>query len=107
MVISGLDRRVDNYYNVLLKDMDRDNHAQAGIQVAAIFITCAISFVGGITVGFLIKVSRCGKIREYFDDNEFFYGILNGEFAKNNDERDSLTDIEGNNNQPSFINEAA
>ena len=107
MVISGLDRRVDNYYNVLLKDMDRDNHAQAGIQVAAIFITCAISFVGGITVGFLIKVSRCGKIREYFDDNEFFYGILNGEFANNNDERDSLTDIEGNNNQPSFINEAA
>ena len=107
MVISGLDRRVDNYYNVLLKDMDRDNHAQAGIQVAAIFITCAISFVGGITVGFLIKVSRCGKIREYFDDNEFFYGILNGEFANNNDDRDSLTDIEGNNNQPSFINEAA
>ena len=63
--------------------------------------------MGGITVGFLIKVSRCGKIREYFDDNEFFYGILNGEFANNNDERDSLTDIEGNNNQPSFINEAA
>ena len=104
MFISDLDHRVDNYYNILLKDMERTNRAQAGIQIAAIFITCAISFVGGITVGFLIKVSRCGKIKEYFDDNEFFYGKLDGEF-NNNNFNDSMTDIEDN-NQPSFMNDA-
>ena len=103
MFISDLDHRVDNYYNILLKDMERTNRAQAGIQIAAIFITCAISFVGGITVGFLIKVSRCGKIKEYFDDNEFFYGKLDGEF--NNNFNDNMTDIEDN-NQPSFMNDA-
>ena len=104
MFISDLDHRVDNYYNILLKDMERKNRAQAGIQIAAIFITCAISFVGGITVGFLIKVSRCGKIKEYFDDNEFFYGKLDGEF-NNNNFNDNMTDIEDN-NQPSFMNDA-
>ena len=104
MFISDLDHRVDNYYNILLKDMERTNRAQAGIQIAAIFITCAISFVGGITVGFLIKVSRCGKINEYFDDNEFFYGKLEGEF-NNNNFNDNMTDIEDN-NQPSFMNDA-
>ncbi len=104
MFISDLDHRVDNYYNILLKDMERTNRAQAGIQIAAIFITCAISFVGGITVGFLIKVSRCGKIKEYFDDNEFFYGKLDGEF-NNNNFNDNMTDIEDN-NQPSFMNDA-
>ena len=104
MFISDLDHRVDNYYNILLKDMERTNRAQAGIQIAAIFITCAISFVGGITVGFLIKVSRCGKIKEYFDDNEFFYGKLDGEF-NNNNFNDTMTDIEDN-NQPSFMNDA-
>ena len=104
MFISDLDHRVDNYYNILLKDMERTNRAQAGIQIAAIFITCAISFVGGITVGFLIKVSRCGKIKEYFDDNEFFYGKLEGEF-NNNNFNDNMTDIEDN-NQPSFMNDA-
>ena len=104
MFIADLDHRVDNYYNILLKDMERTNRAQAGIQIAAIFITCAISFVGGITVGFLIKVSRCGKIKEYFDDNEFFYGRLDGEF-NNNNFNDNMTDIEDN-NQPSFMNDA-
>ena len=104
MFISDLNHRVDNYYNILLKDMERTNRAQAGIQIAAIFITCAISFVGGITVGFLIKVSRCGKIKEYFDDNEFFYGKLDGEF-NNNNFNDNMTDIEDN-NQPSFMNDA-
>ena len=104
MFLSDLDHRVDNYYNILLKDMERTNRAQAGIQIAAIFITCAISFVGGITVGFLIKVSRCGKIKEYFDDNEFFYGKLDGEF-NNNNFNDNMTDIEDN-NQPSFMNDA-
>ena len=101
MFIGGLNHRVDNYNNILLKDMDRSNHVQAGIQIAAIFITCAISFVGGITIGFLIKVSRCGKIKEYFDDNEFFYRKINGELNYN--DNDTLTNIEEN-NQPSFIN---
>ena len=104
MFIAGLDQRVDKYYNILLKDMERNNRAQSGIQIAAIFITCAISFVGGITVGFLIKVSRCGKIKEYFDDSEFFYERLDGEF-NNNDFNDNMTNIEDN-NQPSFMNDA-
>ena len=104
MFIGDLGRRIKNidYHVVLLNDMDRDNHAQAGIQIAAIFITCALSFVGGITVGFLIKVSRCGKIKEYFDDSEFFYSKLDGEF-NNNNFNDNMTDIEDN-NQPSFMN---
>ena len=105
MIIADLNHRYDNYNNILLKDMERSNRAQAGIQIAAIFITCAISFVGGITVGFLIKVSRCGKIKEYFDDNEFFYERLDGDF-NNNNFNDNMTDIEDNNNQPSFMNDA-
>ena len=99
MFIGDLGRRIKNidYHVVLLNDMDRDNHAQAGIQIGAIFITLAISFVGGITVGFLIKVCRCGKILNYFDDNEFFTEGMNEVTINNN-----ITNIEDD-NQPSFI----
>ena len=49
-------------------------------------------------------MSRCGKIKEYFDDSEFFYGKLDGEF-NNNNFNDNMTDIEDN-NKPSFMNDA-
>ena len=100
MFISDLNRRVkegDDYRFILLKDVTRNNQEQAGIQVGGIFITLAISFVGGITVGFLIKVSRCGKITNYFDDNEFFSEGMNEVIINNN-----ITNIEDE-NQPSFI----
>ena len=101
MFISDLERRLKetkiDYHWILLNSMERDNHAQAGIQIGGIFITLAISFVGGITVGFLIKVSRCGKIINYFDDNEFFSEGMNEVIVNNN-----ITNIEDD-NQPSFI----
>ena len=100
MFIADLNRRGDNigfdYHTILLNDMERKNQGQAGIQVGAVFITLALSFVGGITTGFLIKVSRCGKIINYYDDNEFFVEGMN-EVVINN-----ITNIEDD-NQPSFI----
>ena len=53
--------------------------------------------MGGITTGFLIKVSRCGKIINYYDDNEFFVEGMNEVVINNN-----ITNIEDD-NQPSFI----
>ena len=101
MFIADLNRRADNnnfdWHYILLNYKDRGNQAQAGIQVSAVFITLAISFVGGITTGFLIKVSRCGKIFNYFDDNEFFVEGMNEVIINNN-----ITNIEDD-NQPSFI----
>ena len=99
MFIGDLGRRVDyiDYHLVLLNDMVRDNHAQAGIQVGGIFITLAIAFVGGITVGFLTKIARCGKIFSYYDDNEFFSEGMNEVTINNN-----VTNLEDD-NQPSFI----
>ena len=102
MFIADLKRRTKDkgydYHIILLNDMLRGNRAQAGVQVGAIFITLAFSFVGGITVGFLIKISRCGKIMNYFDDNEFFSEGMNEVIVNNN-----ITNIEDDNNQPSFI----
>ena len=45
---------------------------QSPIQIGAIFITIGISFIGGIATGYLMKVSLCGKITQYFTDAEFF-----------------------------------
>ena len=101
MFIADLNRRGDNigfdYHTILLNDMERKNQGQAGIQIGAVFITLALSFVGGITTGFLIKVSRCGKIINYYDDNEFFVEGMNEVVINNN-----ITNIEDD-NQPSFI----
>ena len=101
MFIADLRRRTKDkgfdYHIILLTDIIRENREQAGIQVGAVFITLAISFVGGITVGFLIKISRCGKIMNYFDDNEFFSDGMNEVIINNN-----ITNIEDE-NQPSFI----
>ena len=49
-----------------------DANKQSGIQIGAIFITIGISFTGGIITGYLMKVSFCGKITQYFTDAEFF-----------------------------------
>ena len=50
----------------------RKYNSQAGIQIAAIFITIGISFIGGIATGFLMKFTLCGKINEFFTDSAFF-----------------------------------
>ena len=79
MFIAGLKhRKVDDYHSIEFKDIERSAHSQAAIQIGAIFITLALSFVGGITVGFLIKVARCAKIKNFFDDDEFFPYEMNG-----------------------------
>lgn len=49
-----------------------DAHEQSSIQIGAIFITIGISFIGGIATGYLMKVSLCGKITQFFTDAEFF-----------------------------------
>lgn len=66
MYIGGMEyRKVENIFN-------RKYRAQAGVQIGAIFITIGISFIGGISTGYLMKISTCGKISKYFTDAEFF-----------------------------------
>lgn len=66
MYIGGMEyRKVENFFN-------RKYRAQAGVQIGAIFITIGISFIGGISTGYLMKISTCGKISKYFTDAEFF-----------------------------------
>ena len=103
MFIADLKRRLKNkidYHFVLLNDMERDNDVQAGIQIGAIFLTILIASVGGIAVGFMMRISNCGKIENYFDDNEYFGPELN----YNNERDDNLTNADDN--RPSYNNES-
>lgn len=59
-------------YKFIFRDDNRSSNIQAGIQVASLFITLGVSFVGGIATGYLMKISTCGKINQYFTDIEFF-----------------------------------
>ena len=91
MFIADLKRRLKNkidYHFVLLNDMERDNDVQA------------IASVGGIAVGFMMRISNCGKIENYFDDNEYFGPELN----YNNERDDNLTNADDN--RPSYNNES-
>ena len=71
MFIAGLDSEDITNFNLFI-DSSRSNRKQAGIQVGALFITLGISFIGGIATGFLMKISTCGKLNWFFDDNQFF-----------------------------------
>ena len=81
MMIGDINKRVDNkkldYHYILMNDMDRGNNIQAGVQIGAIFITLGLSFVSGIATGYLMKVSTCGKINNYFSDSEIFENKYN------------------------------
>lgn len=118
MVIGGFNLRKEDSFFVMLNDSDRSNSVQAGIQIGAIFITLGLSFVSGIAIGYLMKVSNCGKIEQFFTDSEFFVnepnvidnleynqfydGIINrASLFQNRISR--LSDIKGS--QPSYINE--
>ena len=59
-------------YIFIFYDCTRGAYVQAGIQIGALFITLGVSFVGGIATGYLMKISTCGKINQYFTDIEFF-----------------------------------
>jgi ammonium transporter Rh len=80
MFISDFERRFfknneEKYkerFKYIFRDETRSNLTQAGIQVGALFITLGVSFVGGIATGYLMKISTCGKINQYFTDIEFF-----------------------------------
>jgi ammonium transporter Rh len=80
MFISDFERRFfknnnEEYkerFKYIFRDERRSNLTQAGIQVGALFITLGVSFVGGIATGYLMKISTCGKINQYFTDIEFF-----------------------------------
>ena len=80
----------------------RDYKTQAGIQVGAIFITIGIAFIGGIAIGYLIKISQCGKIHQYFSDSEFFIEEENNIFDDVN-ELSSNTNINMDINNPSLF----
>ena len=54
-------------------EIDRSFGVQAGIQIAAIFITLAFAVIGGITIGFFIKMMKCDKNDIYFVDSEYYY----------------------------------
>ena len=62
------------------EDKEKEYITQAGIQIGAIFITIGISFIGGIATGYLMKISICGKISQYFTDAEFFHEEENNIF---------------------------
>ena len=73
----------DKQFNATLSDIvsnEREYTTQAGIQIGAIFITIGISFIGGIATGYLMKISLCGKISQYFTDAEFFHEEENNIF---------------------------
>ena len=81
MFIGGFDRQFYNKtiketedlrFKYIFRDDTRKYYTQAGIQVGALFITLGVSFVGGIATGYLMKISTCGKINQYFTDIEFF-----------------------------------
>ena len=72
-----------------------DNNVQAGVQIGAIFITIGISFIGGIATGYLMKISTCGKLNQYFTDAEFFKEEENNIF--NYIEQNTIPNVEINN----------
>ena len=64
----------DEYDNVnIYFNIERKLPEQAGIQIAAIFITLAFAVIGGITIGFFIKMMKCDKNDIYFVDSEYYY----------------------------------
>ena len=56
----------------ILKDLNTGNNIQGGVQVGAIFITVGLVFICGI-----MKVSKCGKIKNDFTDSEVFENEVN------------------------------
>ena len=72
MMIGDFKTRLGDDYHLFLNDMEREYNIQAGVQIAAIFITIALSFFSGIATGYLMKISTCGKIENFFTDSEIF-----------------------------------
>jgi ammonium transporter Rh len=60
----------NNTNNTIPNDVNFNE--KAGYQVASLFITLAIAFIGGIDTGYIMKISKCEKIHQYFTDEEFF-----------------------------------
>ena len=82
----------------LFKDIDRSIGVQVGVQVAGIFITLGIAFVGGIATGYLMKRSDCKRFKIYFCDTEFF------EIEQNIfDYHEPKNDVYISNNNPSLF----
>ena len=78
MFISGFNERKNvNTYITIIESFTGKNkrsfNDQAGIQIGGLVITIFISFIGGIATGYLMKISLCGKLSQYFTDAEFFF----------------------------------
>lgn len=110
MMISGINRRRKDEFDDFIIDDKREHGPQAGIQICSIFITVGLSFISGIATGYLMKVSSCGKIVNYFKDVEFFEDEENGEnqvnFINMNTRPPSLQN-RSDYNQKSFENRAS
>ena len=77
MMIGDFKNRLEDEYHLFLNDMERENNIQAGVQIGAIFITIGLSFISGIATGYLMKISTCGKVEQFFTDSEFFENETN------------------------------
>lgn len=89
MFIRGV-KKDDKTNFKLFRDNRRSNARQAGIQVAELFITIGISFIGGIATGFLMKISTCNEINVFFHDSEFFKDFNdNSEIDQIEDDKES------------------
>ena len=84
------------YKDIFLRACDD----QAGIQIGAIFLTIGMAFFGGIAIGYLIKISQCGQIYQYFTDSEFFIEEENNIFEEFNE---SSTNANIDINNPSLF----
>ena len=84
------------YKDIFLRACDD----QAGIQIGAIFTTIGMAFFGGIAIGYLIKISQCGQIYQYFTDSEFFIEEENNIFEEFNE---SSTNANIDINNPSLF----
>ena len=58
-------------FNILAKD-NVSSSSQAGLQIAAIFVTMSMAGISGIVSGFIVNSMVCEKNEIYFVDSELF-----------------------------------
>ena len=59
-------------YTLVYTKKTRSPSKQAGMQVAALFITLGISVVSGVITGLILNTKCMFPIKNYFDDREYW-----------------------------------